>query len=191
MAPKSTSAAAQAELFAEPQEFAIPGLRYQTNFLSAAEELALLETIRSLDLKEAQYRQWHAKRRTVSFGGKYDFTALELVPAEPIPLFLLALRARIGAWSGIDAAQFNHGIIAEYRTGTGLHACVFARIRRTSVGAKLHSRSISSRDRFTPCRQWRAGTGSTQSRPRRRYATRSRCVLWRPGIHGTTSKVAP
>jgi alkylated DNA repair dioxygenase AlkB len=120
MAPTSTSAPAQAELFAVPQEFAIPGLKYQTNFLSAAEELALLETIRSLDLKEAQYRQWHAKRRTVSFGGKYDFTAHELVPAEPIPLFLFALRARVGAWSGIAAAQFNHAIIAEYPTGTQL-----------------------------------------------------------------------
>jgi len=120
MAPASTSSPAQAELFAAPQELAIPGLKYQTNFLSAAEELALLETIRSLDLKEAQYRQWQANRRTVSFGGKYDFTAHELVPAEPIPLFLLALRARIGAWSGIDAAQFNYAIIAEYRTGTQL-----------------------------------------------------------------------
>jgi alkylated DNA repair dioxygenase AlkB len=56
----------------------------------------------------------------VSFGGKYDFTAHELVPAEPIPLFLFALRARVGAWSGIAAAQFNHAIIAEYPTGTQL-----------------------------------------------------------------------
>lgn len=100
--------------------FAVPGLKYQTNFLSAAEELALLQIIRSLDLREAQYRQWRANRRTVSFGGKYDFTAHELMPAEPIPPVLFALRARIAAWSGIDASQFNHAIIAEYRIGTQL-----------------------------------------------------------------------
>jgi alkylated DNA repair dioxygenase AlkB len=120
MAATSTNAPAQAELFAEPQEFAVAGLKYQTHFLSAAEESALLGIIRSLALKEAQYRQWRANRRTVSFGGKYDFSAHELLPAEPIPPFLLPLRARIGAWSGIDASQFNHAIIAEYRTGTQL-----------------------------------------------------------------------
>jgi alkylated DNA repair dioxygenase AlkB len=56
----------------------------------------------------------------VSFGGKYDFTAHELIPAAPIPPILFALRARIAAWSGIDASQFNHALIAEYRAGTQL-----------------------------------------------------------------------
>ena len=75
----------QAELFVEPHRLAIPGLRYQTDFLSVAEELALLEVIRGLDLREAQYRQWRDNRRTINFGGKYDFTANELLPAEPVP----------------------------------------------------------------------------------------------------------
>jgi alkylated DNA repair dioxygenase AlkB len=110
----------QAELFAEPQRFAIPGLRYQTDFLSVAEELSLLEVIRSLDLREAQYRQWLANRRTIAFGGKYDFTANELLPAEPVPPFLFALRARSAAWSGLEAVQLNHAMIAEYRAGTQL-----------------------------------------------------------------------
>lgn len=116
----SMHAAAQAELFAEPQRFAMAGLRYQTNFLAAAEELALLEVIRGLDLRAAQYRQWRAHRRTISFGGKYDFTANELLPAEAVPPFLFALRARIAAWSGIAAAQLTHALIAEYRAGTQL-----------------------------------------------------------------------
>jgi hypothetical protein len=90
-----TPTPAQAELFAEPHKLAIPGLRYQTNFLWAAEELSLLEILRSIELREAQYRQWRAHRRIISFGGKYDFTANELLPAEPIPPFLFALRARV------------------------------------------------------------------------------------------------
>jgi alkylated DNA repair dioxygenase AlkB len=118
--PAATSAPAQAELFEQPHEFPIPGFRYQTTFLSAEEELALIETIRSLDLREAQYRQWRANRRTVSYGGKYDFTAHEVMPAEAIPEFLYALRARIAAWSGIDESQYNYAIVAEYRTGTQL-----------------------------------------------------------------------
>ena len=120
MEPASTIAPTQAQLFTEAQTFAIPGLKYQTNFVSLAEELSLLQSIRSLPLKEAQYRQWRANRRTVSFGGKYDFTAHELTPVAPIPPFLFALRTRIATWSGIDASRFNHAIIAEYRMGTQL-----------------------------------------------------------------------
>jgi alkylated DNA repair dioxygenase AlkB len=116
----ATGAPGQGELFAQPHEVAIPGFRYQTNFLSAEEELALAQIISGLDLKEAQYRQWRANRRTVSFGGKYDFTAHELMPAESMPEFLFPLRARIAPWSGIDESQYNHAFIAEYRQGTQL-----------------------------------------------------------------------
>ena len=116
----SANAPVQTQLFAEQQNFAVPGFKYQTSFLAAAEECLLLDVIRNLPLKEAQYRQWRANRRTVSFGGKYDFTANELLPAEPIPPCLFALRARVAAWSGIEASQFNHALIAEYRTGTQL-----------------------------------------------------------------------
>jgi len=116
----SSGVPAQAELFPGGAHPAIAGFRYETNFLSAAEEQSLLESIRALELKETQYRQWRAHRRTLSFGGKYDFTHHELLPAEPMPAFLFALRARAAAWSGIAATQLNHGLIAEYRAGTQL-----------------------------------------------------------------------
>jgi alkylated DNA repair dioxygenase AlkB len=118
--PASTSTLAQAQLFGARADCAIPGLKYQPDFLSSSEELTLLEIFSTLALKEAEYRQWHANRRTVSYGGKYDFTANELLPAEPVAQFLLPLRARIAAWAEIAASQFNHAIIAEYRTGTQL-----------------------------------------------------------------------
>jgi alkylated DNA repair dioxygenase AlkB len=118
--PPSTNNMMQGELFAERRVSLIPGLRYQTDFLSEVEELSLLNIIRDLPLKEAQYRQWQANRRTVSYGGKYDFTANKLLPAEPIPSILFALRERIGTWIGICASHFNHALIAEYRPGTQL-----------------------------------------------------------------------
>jgi alkylated DNA repair dioxygenase AlkB len=110
----------QVELFAESQVCAICGLRYQKDFLSLAEELFLINVIQSLPLKETQYRQWHANRRTVSYGGKYDFTANELLPAQPVPEFLFALRQRVAAWMAIPASNFNHALVAEYRCGTQL-----------------------------------------------------------------------
>lgn len=107
----------QAKLF----EDVLPeGFVYQEDFLSAAEEGSLLEAIRALPLEEAHYKQWTAKRRIASFGGRYDFSHNELLPASPVPPFLFALRERIAEWSGIAAGQFNHAMIAEYRVGTQL-----------------------------------------------------------------------
>jgi alkylated DNA repair dioxygenase AlkB len=119
-AAASASSLAQGELFAVPRVGALLGLKYQMDFLAAAEELALLDVIRALSLRQAEYKQWRAHRRTIGYGGKYAFTANELLPAAPIPPFLFALRARIADWSGIAAAHFKHVLIAEYRTGTQL-----------------------------------------------------------------------
>jgi alkylated DNA repair dioxygenase AlkB len=143
----ATSAPAQADLFARSHEIAISGFKYQASFLSAEEELTLMKMISSLDLKEAQYRQWRANRRTVSFGGKYDFTAHELMPAESIPEFLFALRARVAAWSSIDESQFNHAIIAEYRTGTQLGWHRDVRDFESVIGVSLAG---AARMRFRP-----------------------------------------
>jgi alkylated DNA repair dioxygenase AlkB len=116
----SASTPAQAELFAAPSVGAVAGLRYQTDFLTPAEERSLLDVIATLPLQQAEYKQRRANRRTISYGGRYDFNANELLPAAPIASFLLGLRARIAIWSGIAPTDFNHAIIAEYRTGTQL-----------------------------------------------------------------------
>jgi alkylated DNA repair dioxygenase AlkB len=96
------------------------GLRYERAFLSTEEEAALLETIRRQPLREAQYKEWNAKRRIVSYGGSYDFSSNELLPAGPVPSWLHPLRARIAAWVGIPATEFNHVLVAEYSPGTQL-----------------------------------------------------------------------
>jgi alkylated DNA repair dioxygenase AlkB len=110
----------QSELFEREAVPAITGLAYTPDFLSKAEESELLTIIRGFALKEAQYRQWQAHRRVISFGGKYDFYANNLLPADPIPPSLHPLRARIAQWCGLDAAGFTHALIAEYRPGTKL-----------------------------------------------------------------------
>ena len=124
MVPMTTSASAstvaQAELFAAPRAGALAGLKYQTEFLTPAAELSLLDVIRTLAFKEAKYRHWRAHRRIVGYGEKYDFSAKELRPAALIPPFLFGLRERIAAWSGIATFAFNHALIAEYRSGTQL-----------------------------------------------------------------------
>lgn len=96
------------------------GFLYREDFIAPAEEAGLLEHIATLPLTESRYRQWTAKRRTLSFGGSYDFTHLQLHPAAPIPEFLHPLRAALAEWAGIAAEAFTHASIAEYRAGTQL-----------------------------------------------------------------------
>lgn len=97
-----------------------PDFLYREEFITAREEAGLLDAIEVMPLQHASYRQWTAKRRIVSFGGRYDFTHHELHPAEPIPAFLEALRERMAGWAGVRAEQFSHAIIAEYSAGTQL-----------------------------------------------------------------------
>jgi alkylated DNA repair dioxygenase AlkB len=109
----------QAELFAG--ESALPsGLVYVPGFLSEREERDLLDGIAALDLREAQYKEFTAKRRVASFGAGYDFTENELTPAPHIAPFLLPLRDKIGAWLDMPAAEFGYALVAEYRPGTQL-----------------------------------------------------------------------
>lgn len=97
-----------------------PGLIYRSEFLDRDEEQALLEHIRALPLREAQYRQYTARRRTVNYGFSYDFQHLEAKPAPPIPEFLAPLRARAADWAGVASQDFVQALIAEYTPGTPL-----------------------------------------------------------------------
>jgi alkylated DNA repair dioxygenase AlkB len=107
----------QTDLFA-PQ---LPrGMTYQPDFLGVPEEHELLDIIRSLPLREAQYRQPTARRRTLNFGFSYDFTHHEAQPAPPIPEFLSPLRAKAAAFAGVSASAFVQSLIAEYRPGAPL-----------------------------------------------------------------------
>jgi alkylated DNA repair dioxygenase AlkB len=109
----------QPQLFAAAPDLPA-GMVYQRAVMTAAEECHLLECFNALAFSEAQYKEWSAKRRIVSYGGRYDFSRNKLLQAEPIASFLLPLRNRIAAWSGIPAEKFGHALIAEYSPGTQL-----------------------------------------------------------------------
>jgi alkylated DNA repair dioxygenase AlkB len=96
------------------------GLRYAEGFLDQNEEATILRSIRGLPLEAAQYKQFTARRRIVSYGGRYDFSSNELLVAGPIPEWLLPLRDRAAAWAGLDGGGIEHALIAEYAPGTPL-----------------------------------------------------------------------
>ena len=67
----------QGALFAD--ESRLPGgFRHVEEFLACEEEAALIDRIGTLELREAQYKKYTAKRRVASFGAGYDFDANEL-----------------------------------------------------------------------------------------------------------------
>ena len=114
-----TARVIQAQLFAASPA-GPPGFTYAPQFLRVAEEAQLLEVISTLPFEEAQYKEWRARRRIVSFGGRYDFTHQELTQGPPIAEFLLPLRARLADWAGIPEQRIQHAMIAEYRPSTPL-----------------------------------------------------------------------
>lgn len=121
-----------------------PGLRYEPDFIDAAEERHLLEAIRSLPFHEAEYRGYTAKRRIVSYGAGYDFDANVLRPAPSVPAFLNPLRARVADCLGMQAEVLAQALVTEYRPGTqlGWHRDVpdFAAVVGISLGTACRMR---------------------------------------------------
>jgi alkylated DNA repair dioxygenase AlkB len=110
----------QQDAFAITGDGLVPGFIYEPDFLRESEEAALLDEIRELPLQEAEYKQYRARRRIKSYGGRYDYNAKRLHAAEPIAPFLHPLRQRIADWSRRPAEDFTHALIAEYAPGTPL-----------------------------------------------------------------------
>lgn len=82
------------------------GLVYEPEFVTVAEEEALLGSVQALPLVEAKHREYTARRRIAEFGHA--------------PSFLASLRDRIAAWLDVAPSEIRHVLINEYRPGTPL-----------------------------------------------------------------------
>lgn len=113
----------QEALFADlvPSPGALPdGLTYQPEFLTRAEERQLIELVQYLPLQEAKYKAYTARRRVVSYGGRFDYDSNELLPSSELVEELRPLRARIAAWASLAPEELVHALVAEYSPGTPL-----------------------------------------------------------------------
>jgi len=104
-----------------PSPGALPdGLTYVPGFLSAEEEIGLISLVRELPLQAAQYKSYVARRRVVSYGGRFDYDSNELLPTGPLIAALHPLRDRVAARAGIPPESLAHTLVAEYAPGTPL-----------------------------------------------------------------------
>lgn len=96
------------------------GLRYQADFISAAEEQEVIAHIRNLPLTPFQFGAYEGKRRVASFGWRYDYDQRKLEKAQDIPGWLAPLIARIEAFSGRESAPIRQVLCTEYDEGVGI-----------------------------------------------------------------------
>jgi hypothetical protein len=68
------------------------GFRYEDGVISKAQESELIASFADLPFKEFEFQGYVGKRRTVSFGWRYDFNQRVLERTHDIPDFLLSLR---------------------------------------------------------------------------------------------------
>jgi alkylated DNA repair dioxygenase AlkB len=83
-------------------------------------EDALLAHVRELPFREFEFHGYKGKRRVVSFGWQYDFSARHLRKADDIPEYLLALRKTAAAFAGLEPDEFQHVMVTEYSPGAGI-----------------------------------------------------------------------
>ena len=96
------------------------GLAVHADVLSAEEEAELLGHLASLDLRPVVMHGVASRRRTCHFGAGYDFDARAATPAEPLPSYLLELRARCAALAGAEEAGFVEALVTEYDAGSAI-----------------------------------------------------------------------
>lgn len=111
----------QIEFFTETPTYP-EGFRYEREIISRNDELALIDHIRALPLKEFEFHGFLGKRRVKSFGWRYDYDDESLKHAEPIPDFILPLRERAARFADLQPDQIQHVLFTEYdHAGIGWH----------------------------------------------------------------------
>jgi|SRR5947209_2788994 len=99
----------------------LPGdFRYEPELIGPADEAALLAFVRELPFRDFEFHGYTGKRRVVSFGWHYDFSAQHLQKADDIPDFLLALRSAAAAFAGSEPEELQHVLVTEYGPGAGI-----------------------------------------------------------------------
>jgi alkylated DNA repair dioxygenase AlkB len=133
---RGAAAAQQADFFGAPL---LPGLAYREAFIDAGEEERLIAQIEAAGLTPFQFQQWEGKRLTRSFGWTYDFQTGRFAPGEPMPHWLVPLRARAAAFAGIEAARIEQALVIQYGIGAGIgwhkDRPVFEHVIGISLGA--------------------------------------------------------
>jgi alkylated DNA repair dioxygenase AlkB len=96
------------------------GLGYRLAVLTETEEAKLIQRIAEQPFKPFEFQGFLGKRQTVSFGWSYRFDGSGLVPADPIPDWLLPVRERVAGFASLAPEALEQALLIEYGPGAGL-----------------------------------------------------------------------
>jgi alkylated DNA repair protein (DNA oxidative demethylase) len=102
---------------ASPHE-APEGLVYQPELISVSEEAELLRVLETLRFDPIVIHGQAAKRTARHFGLDYDYEARTPKPGEPVPDWLLPIRARAAELAGHDSDELVEILVQRYPPGS-------------------------------------------------------------------------
>jgi alkylated DNA repair protein (DNA oxidative demethylase) len=107
----------QADLFSTP---AIAGLDLAPDVIGPAQERELIRRIDAVALSPFRFQGWLGKRLTRSFGWSYDFDRGVLEQGDPLPDWLLPLRAAAADFANLPEQALGHALLIRYDPGAGI-----------------------------------------------------------------------
>ena len=96
------------------------GLVYRPEFVTAADERALLAVLERLEFHEIRMRGQVARRTARHFGFDYGYESWKIRPGEPLPAALEPLRAAAAALIGTEPEALAQTLVASYPPGAGI-----------------------------------------------------------------------
>lgn len=96
------------------------GLFYVPSFLSAAEELELLEKISAEEFKPYDYQGFIAKREIVFYGTNGGYKGRDDQSTPAMPAWLQPLRERCANLIGLESDELAMALVAHYPVGAGI-----------------------------------------------------------------------
>ncbi len=144
----------QLDLFAAEPD--LPGLTHRPGVLPSERLPALAAAIDAAPLTPFRFREWTGLRLTASYGWHYDFEGGRVGRAEPMPDWLLAVRAVAAAFAGVPADALVQALLIRYDPGAGIgwhrDRPVFEHVVGLSIGApatlRFRRRRADGFDRF-------------------------------------------
>ena len=128
--------ASQPDLFEEPR---LAGLSQADAFVMPDEEQMLIASIDATEVLPFRFHGWLGKRLTASYGWHYDFDDATFGPADPIPDWLLPLRAKAARFARLQPGELVQALLIRYDPGAGIgwhrDRPVFEHVLGVSLGA--------------------------------------------------------
>jgi alkylated DNA repair dioxygenase AlkB len=98
----------------------LPGLGTRDAIVTSHKEAALISQIDAQTLTPFKFQGWLGKRLTTSFGWHYDFDSGSFGATDPIPEWLLTLKARAADFAGLNDDDLVQALLIRYDPGAGI-----------------------------------------------------------------------